>query len=926
MKTGHLVATLGFITSLGFARSSDADIGVGIAGYEVDYVRLDEQESSCVAGCDQCVPETISSFSGVTACGPGYPCGFLGDCRACNGLCSRSLSFEKRDGGLSVPTWGIFFVHSPDDFDGNLEACRQRVLDVYCTAGVIPIHGAYKKFLDLEVDAIPGDGAESYADLGRDPLFMGEAATQEPLSGAFATAMQQRMGVLAKIVRDLGVPARRADPGTLEYYERALTICCWAWVNDWSPYGSITPTDIGFESDLPSQAARRQIREILVATCGDPLFGDCDAIPSDDDPAASVGGFDVADDETARFSVLDEYDTAGYVLRGVGDAGETLHEVDVPAGVGRRVVDLEGLEAPIWTLHEIEGNGDERLVDRVTPQPLVSPPPADPLDATRLRTRVDSLLTLHLQTWGHTEPSPAERVAVYARQSLTADLEAFYAAFWESPPWGYDVDVVPVEPFGSVVPFEDPIAFREALGDDIAARYAAGTRHFMLVGDANDHVAFAQSGERHDETWGVGEWPSIWAGQVAAGASPDGQPERDVIPMWLVPDTAPRGEGLAWVSPYFMSDAPYRPADDAVLTRLPVVTSEELLAWLYKELVVADRFLAVGNDSRPSRVTLLVGDRNHGDPDEHEWARQIGDDVETSLAAEEVVRLNERDFPATCDRTTALLTDWNYARPELVVIPAATLSNRYFPGNFMSTLDETCPFGVSLLEPYVLPPLFLQTCDVGDLARTEQTLEGTPGGTILSPVTEQMLLADPERGTVFAWGPTAGTVQSQTEILAPLVVGELFAGDRSRTIAEVGTAALAGYTAEHGADPLTARVASSIVMLGSPLTHFAFDEALTAGTPDGGVGPRRMRVAPNPFNPRVRIRVHVPADGRGRLTLFDAAGREVRSFVADGAHPGSNQFVWDGLDHAGRRVPSGRYFARWKTTSGSETETIVLIR
>jgi len=87
-----------------------------------------------------------------------------------------------------------------------------------------------------------------------------------------------------------------------------------------------------------------------------------------------------------------------------------------------------------------------------------------------------------------------------------------------------------------------------------------------------------------------------------------------------------------------------------------------------------------------------------------------------------------------------------------------------------------------------------------------------------------------------------------------------------------------------------------------------------APDPDAGDAPARfaLRAAtPNPFNPRTTISFDVPASGGDvRLELYDARGRLVRRLVAGHREAGRQEAVWNGRDDAGRRLPSGVYFAR----------------
>ena len=75
------------------------------------------------------------------------------------------------------------------------------------------------------------------------------------------------------------------------------------------------------------------------------------------------------------------------------------------------------------------------------------------------------------------------------------------------------------------------------------------------------------------------------------------------------------------------------------------------------------------------------------------------------------------------------------------------------------------------------------------------------------------------------------------------------------------------------------------------------------------------------------IRYSMPQgeEGRASLAIFDVAGRRVRELWHGRAR--SAGFVnWDGLDAAGRPVPTGIYFARWETAAGTSSARVIRIR
>lgn len=74
---------------------------------------------------------------------------------------------------------------------------------------------------------------------------------------------------------------------------------------------------------------------------------------------------------------------------------------------------------------------------------------------------------------------------------------------------------------------------------------------------------------------------------------------------------------------------------------------------------------------------------------------------------------------------------------------------------------------------------------------------------------------------------------------------------------------------------------------------------------------------PNPFNPSTQFQYVIAGAGHVRIDVFDMAGRRVRTLVDEARAAGTHTAVWDGLDDAGNRAPSGTYFCRM--TSGGET-------
>ena len=85
--------------------------------------------------------------------------------------------------------------------------------------------------------------------------------------------------------------------------------------------------------------------------------------------------------------------------------------------------------------------------------------------------------------------------------------------------------------------------------------------------------------------------------------------------------------------------------------------------------------------------------------------------------------------------------------------------------------------------------------------------------------------------------------------------------------------------------------------------------------------------APNPFTPQTTIEYSLSRAERVQLTIYDVAGRLVRTLVHDeSAAEGPHAAVWDGRDAAGRRVASGVYLYVLRTATFTEARRLTLLK
>ena len=84
---------------------------------------------------------------------------------------------------------------------------------------------------------------------------------------------------------------------------------------------------------------------------------------------------------------------------------------------------------------------------------------------------------------------------------------------------------------------------------------------------------------------------------------------------------------------------------------------------------------------------------------------------------------------------------------------------------------------------------------------------------------------------------------------------------------------------------------------------------------------------PNPFNPETEISVCGAPGSILSITIYDAAGRRLRSFSARAGADGTAAVRWDGRDRSGAALPAGVYFAALRGAArGTAVTKLVLAR
>ncbi len=136
-----------------------------------------------------------------------------------------------------------------------------------------------------------------------------------------------------------------------------------------------------------------------------------------------------------------------------------------------------------------------------------------------------------------------------------------------------------------------------------------------------------------------------------------------------------------------------------------------------------------------------------------------------------------------------------------------------------------------------------------------------------------------------------------------------------------GSTNIAGYSSKEGANPPQLVIRTVSLLAAVPT---ASSSRPSGGAPAGSMSLGRPR--PNPFSQQTSIRLDLSSALTVRATVYDIAGREVRSLGHRDLAPGTHELGWDGRDSGGNPARSGIYLLRLEAPGMTTTTRLVLSR
>ena len=105
--------------------------------------------------------------------------------------------------------------------------------------------------------------------------------------------------------------------------------------------------------------------------------------------------------------------------------------------------------------------------------------------------------------------------------------------------------------------------------------------------------------------------------------------------------------------------------------------------------------------------------------------------------------------------------------------------------------------------------------------------------------------------------------------------------------------------------------------------------SIALGTIDDIALPNRYTLYqnyPNPFNPVTVIQYDLPELSNVKLTIYDLAGRQIRSLLHETQAPGLKTIVWNARDDMGNKMGAGVYIYQLKTDNFIASKKMILVK
>lgn len=184
--------------------------------------------------------------------------------------------------------------------------------------------------------------------------------------------------------------------------------------------------------------------------------------------------------------------------------------------------------------------------------------------------------------------------------------------------------------------------------------------------------------------------------------------------------------------------------------------------------------------------------------------------------------------------------------------------------------------------------------------------------TIINPATVKMSTTYPGAGTVSEISADANKGSS---------IGDIDGDNVSELVVSFTRASINQLLGNVPNNTVVTLVVTASTTAGVPVRG-----TTTVKVKGGGGAAVSASAAPNPFNPQTKVAYTLKSAGPATVKIFSLEGRLVKT-LHDGFSPaGTSELHWNGMDNAGRAVPSGVYFLHVQSAGTKAVEKLYLLK
>lgn len=240
----------------------------------------------------------------------------------------------------------------------------------------------------------------------------------------------------------------------------------------------------------------------------------------------------------------------------------------------------------------------------------------------------------------------------------------------------------------------------------------------------------------------------------------------------------------------------------------------------------------------------------------------------------------------------------------------------FTPGAASDQPGDVSPFGFFSIAAALPPGRLLTAVSILDG-------QGTPlPGSLTQPTAPpSAVLVSPQTGAVLAGvSEIEWSVQDKDTPLSDLLVHVVYGWGEGNWVpvavdldGTVGSISIDSATLPpaDGSGILRIRVSDGLRRASAEVTGLTVLSTTDVADPPAD-GPRQIWLSaePNPSGGDTRVRLVLREATAGSARIVDMSGRRVRTLFLGRLPAGAHEFIWDGLDERGRRLPASVYFVR----------------